>query len=101
MVIQQNQSEIMTVEISVIWWCLRQFILAVVKTPRAPNNLKDSSKIDSKGMSVPRKHQTPRAGLPDLSWYNIPKREKCTKLPQNIPNDHKINKMVIKYSKWP
>jgi hypothetical protein len=25
-----------------------------------------------------------RAGLPDLFWYNIPKREKYTKLPQNM-----------------
>jgi hypothetical protein len=25
-------------------------------------------------------------GLPDFSWYNIPKREKYTKLPQNVPN---------------
>jgi hypothetical protein len=36
--------------------------------------------------------------LPDLPWYNIPKREKiytkgpqkCTKWPQNRPNGHKI-----------
>jgi hypothetical protein len=27
------------------------------------------------------------------------KGEKCTKLPQNIPNGHKIDKMVKKYSK--
>jgi hypothetical protein len=25
------------------------------------------------------------AGLPDFSWYNIPKPEKNNKLPQNIP----------------
>jgi hypothetical protein len=31
-----------------------------------------------------------RAGLPDLSWYNIPKRKKCTKWPENIPNGLKI-----------
>jgi hypothetical protein len=24
-------------------------------------------------------------GLPDFSWYNLPKREKYTKLLQNIP----------------
>jgi hypothetical protein len=29
-------------------------------------------------------------GLPDCSWYKIPKREKYTKLPQTIPNVHKI-----------
>jgi hypothetical protein len=29
-------------------------------------------------------------GLPDFSWYKIPKREKCTKLPQNITNVYKI-----------
>jgi hypothetical protein len=32
-----------------------------------------------------------RPGLPDFSWYNIPKRGKITKLPQNIPNVHKID----------
>jgi hypothetical protein len=30
------------------------------------------------------------SGLPDFSWYKIPKREKYTKLPQTIPNVHKI-----------
>jgi hypothetical protein len=29
-------------------------------------------------------------GLPDFSWYKIPKREKYTKLPRTIPNVHKI-----------
>jgi hypothetical protein len=29
-------------------------------------------------------------GLPDFSWCKIPKREKYTKLPQTIPNVHKI-----------
>jgi hypothetical protein len=29
-----------------------------------------------------------QAGLPDFSWYNIPKREKITKLPQSIPIVH-------------
>jgi hypothetical protein len=28
--------------------------------------------------------------LPDFSWYKIPKLKKYTKLPQTIPNDHKI-----------
>jgi hypothetical protein len=38
-----------------------------------------------------------QSGLPDFSWYNIPKWEKLqqvtfkyTKWPQNIPNGHKI-----------
>jgi hypothetical protein len=30
------------------------------------------------------------AGMPDFSWYKIPKREKYTKLLQTIPNVHKI-----------
>jgi hypothetical protein len=40
-----------------------------------------------------------QAGLPDFSWSNIPKRKKYTKLPQNIPNGHKIHKMAAKYFK--
>jgi hypothetical protein len=28
-------------------------------------------------------------GLPDFSWYMIPKPEKYTKLTQNVPNGHK------------
>jgi hypothetical protein len=35
-------------------------------------------------------------GLPDFSWYKIPKRGKYTKLPQNIPNVHKIYQMAVK-----
>jgi hypothetical protein len=35
-----------------------------------------------------------RPGLPDLSWYNLPIWEKCTKLPKNI-------QMALKYIKWP
>jgi hypothetical protein len=27
-----------------------------------------------------------KAGLPDFSWYNIPKQRKYTQRPQNIPN---------------
>jgi hypothetical protein len=45
------------------------------------------------------------AGLPDFSWYNIPKRGKIyqitikyTKWPQNIPNCRKVDPMAIKYS---
>jgi hypothetical protein len=33
-----------------------------------------------------------RAGLPDLSWFKIPKREKYTEYtewPQNVPNGRK------------
>jgi hypothetical protein len=31
-----------------------------------------------------------RPGLPDFSWYKIPKLEKYTKLPRTIPNVYKI-----------
>jgi hypothetical protein len=33
---------------------------------------------------------SPNSGLPDLSWYKIPKRGKYTKLTRTIPNVHKI-----------
>jgi hypothetical protein len=43
--------------------------------------------------------------LPDISWYNIPKRGniyqiniKYGKWPQNIPNSHKIGLMAINYT---
>jgi hypothetical protein len=46
--------------------------------------------------------------LPDLSWYNIPKREKNyqngrknTKGPQQIPNGDETYQIVVKYFKWP
>jgi hypothetical protein len=39
-----------------------------------------------------------KAGLPDFSWYNIPKREKYTKLSQNIPNDRKMLLVAIQYT---
>jgi hypothetical protein len=46
-----------------------------------------------------------RTGLPDLSWYNIPKRGKLyqmtikyTKWPHNTPNDHKMDQMAIKHT---
>jgi hypothetical protein len=42
-----------------------------------------------------------RSGLPDFSSYSIPKRGKCTKLPENLPNRHEKYQMVVKYSKWP
>jgi hypothetical protein len=44
-------------------------------------------------------------GLPDFSWYNMPKRKKIyqitmkyTKWSQNIPNGRKIDQMSITYS---
>jgi hypothetical protein len=44
------------------------------------------------------------SGLPDFSWYIIPKQEKmyqmnakCTKWSQNIPKVRKILQMDIKY----
>jgi hypothetical protein len=40
------------------------------------------------------------AGLPDFYWFKHTKREKCTKLPQTIPNGHKIYQMTLEYCKW-
>jgi hypothetical protein len=45
------------------------------------------------------KKTRPPTGLPDFTWYNRPKQEKYTKLPQTIPNDHKIYQIGVKYSK--
>jgi hypothetical protein len=39
------------------------------------------------------------SGLPDFSQYNIPKREKYTKIQQNIPKGNKIYQMAIKQTK--
>jgi hypothetical protein len=36
------------------------------------------------------------AGLPDFSWYNIPKLENTPKRLQKIPNGHKIHEMAVK-----
>jgi hypothetical protein len=37
------------------------------------------------------------AGLPDFSWYKIPKTAKeYTKLPQNITNGNDIYQMAVK-----
>jgi hypothetical protein len=36
------------------------------------------------------------SGLQDFSGYNLPKREKYTKWPQNAPNGSKIDQMPIK-----
>jgi hypothetical protein len=41
-----------------------------------------------------------RPELPDFSWYNIPKRGKHTKLPQNIRNGHNMYDMASHYSKY-
>jgi hypothetical protein len=35
------------------------------------------------------------AGLPDFSWYMIPKPEKCTKQTQNVLNGHKISQISL------
>jgi hypothetical protein len=37
-------------------------------------------------------YSTVKPGLPDFSWYKIPKWEKYTKLSRTIPNVHKNNK---------
>jgi hypothetical protein len=37
---------------------------------------------------VKSEKNTSRPGLPDFSWYKIPKREKYAKLPRTIPNVH-------------
>jgi hypothetical protein len=39
------------------------------------------------------------SGLPDFLGPKYQNGEKYTKLPQNIPNGHKIFQMVIKYTK--
>jgi hypothetical protein len=41
------------------------------------------------------------AGLPDFSWYNIPKWGKIYKMTAKLPNAHEMYPMVIKYYKWP
>jgi hypothetical protein len=38
------------------------------------------------------------AGLPDLSWYNIPKREKYTKINTKIPYGSKMDKISVKFT---
>jgi hypothetical protein len=40
-------------------------------------------------------------GLPDFSWYIIPKREKYTKSPKSIPNGLRIYQKAVKYNKSP
>jgi hypothetical protein len=34
-----------------------------------------------------------------VGMYMIPKPEKCTKRTQDVPNDHELSQMPIKYSK--
>jgi hypothetical protein len=41
------------------------------------------------------------AGLPDFSWYNIPKWGKYTKCPHYIPSVHNIYQMSTIYTKCP
>jgi hypothetical protein len=40
-------------------------------------------------------------GLPDFSWHNIPNRGQAYQIATTLPNDHRIYKMAVKYSKWP
>jgi hypothetical protein len=42
------------------------------------------------GIKTYQKASVPTAGLPDFSWYNIPKRKK------SIPNDLKMYQKAIK-----
>jgi hypothetical protein len=37
-------------------------------------------------------------GLPDFSWFNLPKRENCTKLPSNKLKCQKTVQMAVNYS---
>jgi hypothetical protein len=41
------------------------------------------------------------AGLPDISWYNLPKRGKIYQMTTVLPNSQKYTKTAVKYSKWP
>jgi hypothetical protein len=53
-------------------------------------------------MSVHMYIHTYIAGLPDFSWYMIPKPEKCTKTGKMYQMVIKYPKCpYIKYSKWP
>jgi hypothetical protein len=40
------------------------------------------------------------AGLPDFSRHNVPKRGKIYQITTNLPNDDKLYRMTITYSKW-
>jgi hypothetical protein len=37
-----------------------------------------------------------RPGLPDISWYKIPKRGKIYQMTPNIPKGHKIFPIAVK-----
>jgi hypothetical protein len=39
-------------------------------------------------------------GLPDFSWYNIPKRGKICQITTRFQNAHNICPTVVKYSEW-
>jgi hypothetical protein len=47
------------------------------------------------------RQRSSQPGLPDFYWHYGPKLEKYTKLPQNIPNVHKIFQMAVKLTKYP
>jgi hypothetical protein len=40
--------------------------------------------------------ETWQPGLPDFSWYNIPKREIYTKWQYSLPDGHKIYQIAVK-----
>jgi hypothetical protein len=40
------------------------------------------------------KNSTVAAGLPDFNWCNVPKNG------GNVPNNHKMYQMSVKWSKW-
>jgi hypothetical protein len=42
-----------------------------------------------------------KAGLPDFSWYSIPKRGKVSQTTKNIPNGDEIEQLATKQNKWP
>jgi hypothetical protein len=59
--------------------------------------LRNQSVQDSKSFSVALKKKIYiRAGLPDISWYNI-----CTKTGKKCTEAPKVYQMTIKYNKWP
>jgi hypothetical protein len=43
-----------------------------------------------------KKFSREQATLPDFYLFSIPKREKYTKWPQNVPNGHRINHLAVK-----
>jgi hypothetical protein len=74
----------------------KSHFLSIVMTRHRSPSFRTDSIMD---LSRP----TPRRGNQGCQIFlcpNIPKREKYTKLPQTIPNGHKIYQMAVKYSKW-